>query len=154
MVEFALILPLFMMLVMGTFSGGLAYNQKLDLVHAAREGARYGATLPEDQLTFTSPATNWATAVQQLVQDRAGGPLHLQGSEICVALVEGGAQPAAVSANHVVNARFGTRCLENDPGGDTGKRIQVAVTRPAEINALFFRSTITLTSQATASFEG
>src|SRR5712691_4500636 len=61
MVEFALLLPVFMMLVMGAFSGAIAYNQKLDLAHAAREGARYGATLPENQATFTSPATNWAT---------------------------------------------------------------------------------------------
>src|SRR5207253_7197551 len=64
LVEFALILPVFMMLVLGTFTGAIAYNQKADLSHAANEGARYGGTLPQDQTTFTSPATNWATAVQ------------------------------------------------------------------------------------------
>ena len=36
LVEFALILPVFMILVLGTFTGAIAYNQKLDLAHAAR----------------------------------------------------------------------------------------------------------------------
>ena len=58
LVEFALILPVFMILVLGTFTGAIAYNQKLDLAHAANEGARYGGTLPQNQTTFTSPATN------------------------------------------------------------------------------------------------
>ena len=40
LVEFTLILPVFMMMVLGTFTGAIAYNQKLDLAHAAREGAR------------------------------------------------------------------------------------------------------------------
>ena len=46
MVQFALILPLFMMLVLGMLTGGASYNRQLGLTHAALEGARYGATLP------------------------------------------------------------------------------------------------------------
>ena len=32
-----------MIMVLGVFSGAVVYNQKLDLAHAAREGARFGA---------------------------------------------------------------------------------------------------------------
>src|SRR5438105_9682196 len=37
LVEFALILPVFMMLVLGTFTGGLAYSTKQEITSAARE---------------------------------------------------------------------------------------------------------------------
>jgi Flp pilus assembly pilin Flp len=44
-VEFALVLPVLLMLVFGGITGGWLYNQQQQLTHAAREGARYGATL-------------------------------------------------------------------------------------------------------------
>src|SRR5688500_18036442 len=46
LVEFALILPVFMMLLLGMFTGGMAYNRRLTITSAAREGGRYAATLP------------------------------------------------------------------------------------------------------------
>ena len=85
LIKLALILPLFLMLVLGMFSGGLAYNRKLELTHATREGARYGTTLSDDQV-FVGSAT-WATTVRDLVMDRASG--DLAGAQICVALVSG-----------------------------------------------------------------
>jgi Flp pilus assembly protein TadG len=49
LVEFVLLVPLFLILTLGMVSAGIVYNQKLDLTHAAREGGRYGATIPENQ---------------------------------------------------------------------------------------------------------
>jgi len=46
LVELALALPLLVMLLVGMVSAGIAYNNQLALTHAAREGGRYGATLP------------------------------------------------------------------------------------------------------------
>ncbi|MDR9450988.1 MAG: TadE/TadG family type IV pilus assembly protein, partial [Acidimicrobiia bacterium] len=46
LVEFALVLPLIMMIVLGLVSAGVAYNLKITLTHAAREAARYAAILP------------------------------------------------------------------------------------------------------------
>ena len=51
--EMALVVPLFLALVLGIVSTGIVYNHKLDLVHAAREGARYGATVPVQQCVPT-----------------------------------------------------------------------------------------------------
>ena len=73
LVEFALLLPVFMALILGMFSGGIAYNQKLDLTHATREGARYGATV-----AVTNQFANgqsWASNVRDLIIDRASGDL-------------------------------------------------------------------------------
>ena len=42
-VEFALILPILVMLVFGIFQFGIAYNNWIALTHAAREGARLAA---------------------------------------------------------------------------------------------------------------
>lgn len=47
-VEFALVLPILIVLVFGIISGGMLYNQQLNITQAAREGARFGATLPQD----------------------------------------------------------------------------------------------------------
>ena len=150
LVEFALILPLFMMLILGTFTGAIAYNQKLDLAHAAREGARYGATLPENQTTFTSPATNWATAVQQVVVERSAG--DLTAAQVCVALVEGN-PPAAIDSSHRVNVAAGQSNCYDDGSGDIGKRVQVAVARPGSLEALVFTMNLNLSARAAAKFE-
>src|SRR5690606_12170139 len=50
LVEFALVLPLLAMLVVGLFSSAMLYDGRMQLTHAAREGARYGASVPEDEV--------------------------------------------------------------------------------------------------------
>ena len=42
-VEFALVLPIFIMLVFGIFQFGIAFNNWIAITHAAREGARLAA---------------------------------------------------------------------------------------------------------------
>ena len=46
LVELAIVLPLVIALILGLFTGGMAYNRKITIVNAAREASRYGATLP------------------------------------------------------------------------------------------------------------
>ena len=64
-VEFALILPILVMLVFGIFEFGIAYNNYISLTHAAREGARLAAVNMdeikgidwfEDRVKNSSPA--------------------------------------------------------------------------------------------------
>jgi len=42
--EFALVLPLLAMLLMGIVTGGVSYSHALGVANAVREGARFGAT--------------------------------------------------------------------------------------------------------------
>src|SRR5258708_38524937 len=87
LVEFALVLPVLLILLYGIVTTGTVYEQKISITAAAREGARYGASLAEDQV-FAGTMT-WATAVQQVVISRAVGDLGVSGATVCVSLVEG-----------------------------------------------------------------
>lgn len=146
--EFAVILPVFMCLVLGMFSGGLAYNRELSLTSAAREGARYGAVLPVDQ--SLPPGSTWASSVAAVVVERSTG--ELDASQVCVALVEGSGAATAVAGTPLRHSTTGAPCYE-DNGSDAGLRVQVRVQAPAKIEALFFRMDLTLTSSATARHE-
>ena len=46
MVEFAIVLPIFCLLLLGIAQLGIAFNNYLNLTDAVRQGARYGAVAP------------------------------------------------------------------------------------------------------------
>src|SRR6266571_8289178 len=60
MVEFALGLPLLLMVVFAIVDFGRAYSVYVTITNAAREGARYGVTDPTDTSGITSAVTNAA----------------------------------------------------------------------------------------------
>ncbi len=63
-VEFALILPILIMLVFGIFQFGIAYNNYIALTHAAREGARLAAVnMDEDIVWFENRVRESAPSV-------------------------------------------------------------------------------------------
>jgi Flp pilus assembly protein TadG len=177
LVEFALVFPLIMMLLLGMVSAGLAWNEQLQLTHATREAARYGATVPRDQV-FSPPSTTWADAVMQVALARGGSDLDVNGATICVALVQGSggtlrvvgtpAVPGSPSSNYV---KAGTRnsgawsysnngtlpCIAGETypvtDADDGRRVQVTMSRPGNIDAIFYSTTLTLTASASAKAE-
>lgn len=104
-VEFALVVPLLMMLFFGLISFGLAYNDNLAISNAAREGARLGAALDY----HTAPST-WATSVQTRVQQvYFNGASSLPTSDICVKLIDSSyATLAGASA-------LGSNCSADSP---------------------------------------
>lgn len=163
LVEFALILPVLLLLILGLFSGGIAYNQKLQVTHATREGARYGATVAANQ-AFTNSQT-WAQNVRSMVIQRADGDLDGPGVTVCVALVEGspativtGPNPATSYATTGAGAPSSTPCNPSETyavtTNDSGRRVQVVVTRPGRIQmGILPDQTFTMTSRATARSE-
>ena len=60
LVEFALVLPIIVILLFGIIDFGLMLNHRITLQHAVREGARYGMV------------TGDCAAIQQRTADRAG----------------------------------------------------------------------------------
>jgi TadE-like protein len=151
LVELLLVLPLLAMLIFGGLSAANAYSHKLDVTHAAREGARYGATVPELQC---SPVSNcggktWAQLVRSVAVGRSNGALTDTG--VCVALVSG-------STGTPIGSGFTTRtdgaaCFD-DGNGDPGKRVQVRATRTGDkLSAVLFSIPVTQSSTATARFE-
>ena len=55
LIEFAVALPLLVVLVVGIFDFGGAFNLKQKLNNAAREGARFGASQPTNDLAMGQP---------------------------------------------------------------------------------------------------
>lgn len=64
-VEFAVSLPLMLVLVVGIFDFGNAFNLKQKVTSAAREAAEFGAGQPTNDLTNTPPAS--IVAIRDLV---------------------------------------------------------------------------------------
>ena len=58
LIEFAVALPLLVVLVVGIFDFGGAFNLKQELNNAAREGARFGAAQPTNDLTGSPPSVD------------------------------------------------------------------------------------------------
>ncbi len=78
-VEFALILPILIMLVFGIFQFGIAYNNYITITHAAREGARRAAV--DLDISNLSP-------LKQIIIDRAY-PIPLTEADIDIRTPEG-----------------------------------------------------------------
>ena len=62
-VEFALVVPILLLVLFGMITTGFAFSDHLAATNAVREGARYGAAADA-----TTPST-WATSVRQRVKD-------------------------------------------------------------------------------------
>lgn len=155
-VEFALIAPLFFMITFGMITGAIAFNQKNQMTHAAREGARFGATLnPQD---FATNQAGWAQEIIDVTIDRSFGDLApgVAGRGICVALVDN--NPATLVGAYRgldgAGPSTGPCFSENLPAGsDPGERVQVLVQRSGELNAILFQMDLTLASDAVARVE-
>ena len=153
LVEFALVLPVFLMLLLGMMTGGLAYSRKLSVAQASREGARYGATLP---ITASNPVTtSWLPRVGALTISSSDGELGSDkpGRFVCIAHVpaSGTAQKWQVTGTASPVQSPGT-CIANDGrAGET--RVQVVASRTSRLEALVFSRDLTVGSHAVARFE-
>jgi len=70
-VEFALILPIVLLLIMGVLDLGRAFFMKIALVNAAREGASYLAYHPLDKTTCTVFPSDCYDGTRQAVVNEA-----------------------------------------------------------------------------------
>jgi Flp pilus assembly protein TadG len=160
MVEFVLILPVFLLIVFGGITGALSYEHKAETVHAVRDGARYGATVPLGQCDTTASCgnRNWAQLVQYVTAQRSDGTLSTD--QICVSLVTG-TTGTTVFAGHLggvyttgTSSTFPTAGCFSDGNVDTGTRVHVSAVRGGDkINLVFSSIPITVSSNGTARYE-
>lgn len=153
LVEFAIILPLLLMLVFGMLTGGLVMNRRQEVTQASREGARYGATVSFDQCTPASECggRTWAQQVQSVAVSRSDGAVTA--SDVCVALVEGpGSAPLALSSAHTTKG--GTAPCYIDQSADVGRRVQVVITFTDSIEAIIVNIPVDVTARSTSRLEG
>jgi Flp pilus assembly protein TadG len=136
--EFALVLPLLMSLVLGIYTGGQAYTDKIGLVEAVREGARYGASLSLG--TDANALTTWKSRVVNRVVDASGG--DIPAADVCVEY----ASPSTATA-----------CGLSDPAGASNEPgvhlVKVSATKPAKMEFFFFTRNVTLVGKLVARYE-
>jgi Flp pilus assembly protein TadG len=136
-VEFALVLPLLVMLLFGVTTAGLAYNDKLSIANAVREGARLGAALDY----HTAPGT-WATSVQSRVQETYFNSANtLNTNQICVRLRQwSGSGWSTVSGAETASVSTGCGTVPTDPVATATNScaVEVWVEKPAKISLLVF----------------
>lgn len=152
-VEFALVLPLVAMLLLGTVTVGMAYSNHLAISNAVREGARFGASAPNN--------SSWAGAVVEDTRvSYADANNPLESSDICALLVQktGGATPTYTPKLwSSAGCKTGTTAAGAVPDNPTsipdGCFVQVWAQKPAELNWLFKDTTVTLRADSVALYD-
>ena len=156
--EFALVLPILILVLFGAISFGLAFNAKMQLSHAARESVRFAATLP-----VPADSDDWFKDVANRAIGTAAGSARVSDDAmaICIALIPEsgpiramnmqGSAAYTTSDELVVNGSdSSSACF---PDNLTGDRVQVRIRRGTELSAVFFTKSITLAEQGVARYE-
>lgn len=152
LIEFAFVLPVLMTLMLGIFSGGSAYNRKITMTDAVREGARYGATLVDPASGAGSCATagSWCDKVRARVVELSAGELSL--NDVCAVLAfepdTSGATPAGCTISGKPTNPAGV------PTGSTKPQVvKVWAARTTKLEAFVFTQSLNLTSRTVARYE-
>lgn len=143
-VELGLLLPVLSVVLVGLVSTGLALTEQMAMESATHEGARAGAVLPYDE---PPPGFTWIEAIEGLTL--AGVHGEESAVSVCVALVDTvTGQPVASS---LTSNTDGSACFVEQ--ATDGLRVQVAISKPTVIEAVFYSQAITLESRASSRYE-
>ncbi len=156
LVEFAIILPLLLIIVFGIISFGLIFNHKLSLTSGAREAGRFGATLP---VTNFVTMQEWLDEIAARAVSDAIGSLEPDAPNrmICVAYVHpNGSAPVDKTSRRLevggIITYSNDSCFPDDRPKDE-RRVQVRVGRDTDLEAIFFSMTIPLSAESATRFE-
>lgn len=151
LVEFVLILPVFLLLLLGMLTGGIAFDRKQNVTAAARETARYGATLPLS--ASGGVVDDWLTALATVAGDTADGALAptAPGQHICVAYVGGGLSRYRDETSGAAAFGDGTCFVDGRPAGEV--RVQVVTARTSTLEAMVWSRDLLLQARAVARYE-
>lgn len=151
-VEFALVLPVLVALMLGVVSFGMAYNAHVGLSNAVREGSRMGAT--------TVNNTNWPSAVVlRTTSLYFNSDSPLLADQVCAKLVKWttSTSPEGTPSPEQASSCSASLLLAEPPvpnGVAPGTCIvKVWAAKPATLNWLLGSSTITLKAQSVSYFE-
>ena len=159
-VEFAVVLPLFVMMIFGIVSFGFIFHDKLSLGDGAREAARFGATLPVTNFASSgAPMEEWLDAIAARAVADATGSLDpgVPNRMICVAYVHPDGTAGVDSTKR--RTEIGTTIeYANVPCFDDGRpnderRVQIQLKRDTEFVVILASRTVSLTAESVSRFE-
>lgn len=156
-VEFAIVLPVLMILLLGLFSGATAWNQNQALGQGARVAGRFASTLPLPETDAERDA--WLDDIAARAVASAEGRMGAStpGRTICVAYVD----PVVLTPDDAIARRTtgngtptsSSAACYDDGLGDTAKRVQVVLTRDGALDIGFYRMPLTLRSHTVYRYE-
>lgn len=159
--EFAVVLPVLLMLLLGIVSSGSAIDTNNKMNSAAREASRVAATLPADNLVL------WLDQVAEMAITSASGEMDdgIPGRYVCVAYVyPEGPLPggSSVGTDHTVRLvvnesgtkkiTTGAACYSDGLPTDE-RRVQVMIERVADLQFVLFDRKVTLDGESTTRFD-
>jgi Flp pilus assembly protein TadG len=167
LVEFAITFPVLVMFLLGMFTGGLAWNQKLAMTNGVREGSRFGATLAVSSSSCGAGGGTldcWLTQVADVTQSASEGELGstVATRRICVAYVypagtattPNDRTKSLVRTSSGDSITTGSTCFATSDGRpDTEHRVQVTASRQATLEFMLFTLTPTLSTESVTKFE-
>ena len=149
-VEFALVLPVLMTLLLGMISGAVAWNENQALGQGARVAVRYAATLPLPAPADAAAMDAWLDGIIDRAIAAAEGEMAagVDGRAVCVAYVD----PAGAAPDKTASRRLdaaGTRTSSTAPcftdgQGDAERRVQAVLERDGVLDIGFHRQTLHL----------
>jgi Flp pilus assembly protein TadG len=175
-VEFALLLPIFVILVFGGLSAGIIFWHQVSSAQGARDAARYGGTLPISRAT-SSPApsgeyfiADWLTSLTSVALREAGigdsnGDGQVDAADanaanvyVCVGFVKGLSSTHTQSDARLVtlngsSTQDSNRCIADDGAPTSVDRVQVVVKRDERFSAILFSRSITLENSSVQPYE-
>jgi hypothetical protein len=161
LVEFALILPVLTMLLLGMISGAIAWNDNLALSQGARVAGRRAVTIPMPATMTTETMAVWLDAVADQALAASEGKLggDVSGRAVCVAFVyPAGTAPDQTFKRQLSGAGAGTRTSGSTPcftdgQGETERRVQVVLQRDGVLDIGLKRMTLSLRRQVVYRYE-
>jgi hypothetical protein len=141
-VEFALVLPLLVMLMLGIVTFGHAFDDKLSLTNGVREGSRFGASLPSH--------TGWQTEVVDRTRQLLFSSGTPAGLVICASLVDSTDTDVYASS---CSLPAGSEPPLPEGVEEGGCVVKVWARRPARLDILLAQWDIDLTAQSVSLYE-
>lgn len=139
-----------MMLLLGMFTGGLAYSRRLAVTQATREAARYGATLP---LATESTLDLWLQRVSDIAVASSDDELAptAPGMQVCVAYMPNSGTPRRILRTGASTFFSDQECFTDGRTGES--RVQVIAQRTTTFETLVWSNDINVRAQAVSRFE-
>lgn len=155
-VEFALLLPVFLILTIGMISAGFAFERWITVTQAARETSRYGATL---SIEAAQPAdiNGWLAQVAAVAWESSAFDASPPGARVCVSLTQTSpSTPPVTTSKQLVRTATGSvtgiePCYVSTTAGS---RVQVTIQRDTDFNMVVANPTIVVESRSQSRWEG
>jgi Flp pilus assembly protein TadG len=122
MVEFALVLPILAVLLMGMLDFGRALNYWNDVNQIAAEGARYAAVSSNPGLDATPPTANfadWLAKQAETGELYSGSASVVDKLEVCVSYPNGGTPKVGDPVKVEAKAEYGLLPIVDETDGPT-----------------------------------